>query len=865
MNGTPRSSRSHRSRHAIALAVAAGLVLPAALVAADPASAATGQDLVAGAAVHSDAFTRSATGGWGTAPGSAAYAYDVPAAFRVNGTQGVVDLPKAGTSLTATLPGTVPADAEATMRVMLPRIPAVGSGVYAGLQQRAAGSSYYQTSVRVDPAGDARLSVVRVNGSTAAQTTLAAEVVVARGLVPGQVLSVQSRVSGSSPVAVDARAWRVGTAVPAWQAAATDASAARLTAGSATRVWSYLSSSSRPQALAFDDLAVRPLTRAGSTPAPTPTATPTATPTPTAIPTPTPTAPAPTPSDPEQTVPRGDARPGTGSGAAAVGTTTYPAPADGVYVSPTGSDTGAGTKASPYASIRRAVEAAPSGRTIVVRAGTYRETVVMPAGKALTLQSYPGEAVWLDGSRALTSWTASGSTRYASGWDVTFDASPTYTRGAPDGTKEGWAFVDPARPLAAHPDQVWIGQAAQRQVASLGQVVPGTFFVDTAADRLYIGSDPSGQTVRASDRVSALAVRGDGSTVRGIGIRRYAPSVPDMGALVVSGRDVTIADVAITDNATTGLSIQATDVTLRAVTSARNGMLGIHANYADRLRASQLLVADDNTEGFNRAPVSGGVKITRSRDVDVVDSAFLRSAGNGLWFDESVFDATVAGNDVLANTGNGIVFELSAQLSFVDNVAAGNGAAGLWIDDSGHAQVWANTFSANRRDVDIAQGTRRAANLGEAGHDPRQPLPDPTVTWIVTDIQVADNVMQGSTGNALLAVEDHSHERSATQMGITTAGNAYQRDIASSPRWAIVWARGPGDPAVHDTVAAFAQATGNDRTSLDVVGRKVLGSGWRLTAEVAAQQATVAVAVPADVAALRGVATGARVIGASAG
>ncbi|WP_316314920.1 right-handed parallel beta-helix repeat-containing protein, partial [Clavibacter michiganensis] len=579
----------------------------------------------------------------------------------------------------------------------------------------------------------------------------------------------------------------------------------------------------------------------------------------------TPTAPAPTSSDPEQTVPRGDARPGTGSGSAAVGTTTYPAPADGVYVSPTGSNTGAGTKASPYASIQKAVDAAPSGRTIVVRAGTYRETVVMPAGKALTLQSYPGEAVWLDGSRTLTSWTASGSTRYAAGWDVTFDASPTYTRGAPDGTREGWAFVDPARPMAAHPDQVWIGQAAQRQVASLAQVTAGTFFVDTAADRLYLGSDPGSQTVRASDRVSALAVRGDGSTVRGIGVRRYAPSVPDMGAVVVTGRNVTLADVAITDNATTGLSVQSTDVTLRAVTSARNGMLGIHANYADRLRASQLLVADDNTEGFNRAPVSGGFKITRSRDVDVIDSAFLRSAGNGLWFDESIYDATVAGNDVLANTGNGVVFELSAQLAFVDNVAAGNGAAGLWIDDSGHAQVWANTFSGNRRDVDIAQGSRRAANLGEAGHDPRQQLPDPTVTWIVTDIQVADNVMQGSTGNALLAVEDHSHERSATQMGITTAGNVYQRDVASSPRWAIVWARGPGDPAVHDTVGAFTAATGNDRTSLDVVGRKVLGSGWRLTSEMQAQQATVAVAVPAAVATLRGVATGARVIGATAG
>ncbi|WP_316308015.1 hypothetical protein [Clavibacter michiganensis] len=263
MNGTPRSlrstssTRSVRPRHAIALAGAAGLVLPAALVAAGPASA-------AGGPVFSDAFTRSATGGWGTAPGSAAYAYDLPSAFRVNGTQGVVDLPRSGASVSATLPAAVSADAEATMKVMLPRIPSAGGGVYAGLQQRVTGSSYYQTSVRVDPAGDARLSVVRVNGSTAAQTTVVAEVVVARGLAPGKVLNVQSRVSGASAVAVDARVWPLGAAVPAWQAAAVDSGAARLTAGSATRVWSYLSSSSPTQAVAFDDVTVRPLTTAAS-------------------------------------------------------------------------------------------------------------------------------------------------------------------------------------------------------------------------------------------------------------------------------------------------------------------------------------------------------------------------------------------------------------------------------------------------------------------------------------------------------------------------------------------------------------------------------------------------------------------------
>ncbi|RII85223.1 DUF1565 domain-containing protein, partial [Clavibacter michiganensis subsp. insidiosus] len=591
----------------------------------------------------------------------------------------------------------------------------------------------------------------------------------------------------------------------------------------------------------------------------------------TPTPTPTPTAPAPGTgsgsgtgsSDAEQGVSLGDAR--TGPGSAPVGSSSYGVPSDAVFVAPTGSNGGSGSKSSPYATIQKAVDAAPAGRTVVVRAGSYHESVVMPQGKALTLQSYPGEKVWLDGSRQASSWTASGSARYASGWTVTLDASPTYTRGKPDGTATGWQFVNPAYPMAAHPDQVWIGQQAQKQVGSRDKVVAGTFFVDTAADRLYLGSDPGSQTVRSSDLVQALSVRGDGSTVRGIGIRRYAPSVPDLGAVVVQARNVTVENLVITDNATTGISITATGAKATALTVARNGMLGMHANYADGLRASRLLVADNNTERFNRAPVSGGFKITRSRDVDVKDSAILRNAGNGLWFDESVYDANVTGNDLMDNSGSGVAFELSATIAIVDNVVARNGEEGVWIDDTGHVDIWNNTFVANDRNIDISQGTRRASNLATAGHDPRQKLPDPTVTWVVTDVDIANNVMQGSTGNALLAVEDHSHQRSAGQMGITTSGNVYQRDAGNRPGWAVIWSRGAGDPAVYGSVQAFSAATGNDRTSLAIDGRPVVGSGFRLTDEVRRVETQVAMPLIGQVAGLLGWLTGARELGADVG
>ncbi|RIJ60239.1 right-handed parallel beta-helix repeat-containing protein [Clavibacter phaseoli] len=851
------TTRPRPVRHLIALAVAVGLAVPAALVAPQTADAATGQDLTAGSPVFSDSFTRSATGGWGAAAGTAAYTYD-GSAFRANGAQGVIDLTRAGRAASVTVPVTAPSDSEASVRVMIPRVPAQGNGISAGLQQRVSGSTYYQSTVRVDASGTAYLSVIRVNGSTAAQTTLVGATVVARGVVPGKVLSLQTRTTGTSSVAVDARAWLEGQAVPAWQAAAVDSSSARIASGQGVRVWTYLSQSSGSQAIAFDDLAVRPLS---ASPAPAPTPAPT-TPAPAPAPAPAPPpAPATGSGDAEQAVALGDAR--SGSGSAPIGSTRYAVPANAVFVAPNGANGAAGTQAAPLASIQRAVDTSPSGRTIVVRAGTYHESVTIPKGKALTIQPYPGEAVWLDGSRKVDSWVASGSSWYAPGWAVTFDTSPTYTRGAPDGTSDGWRFVDPAYPMAAHPDQVWFGTGAQKQVASRSAVVPGTFFVDTAADRLYVGSDPRSSSVRSSDLVTGLVIRGEGSTVRGIGIRRYAPSVPDQGTVQVHVPKVTIENVAVTDNATAGLSIAATDAKVTAVTVARNGMLGMRAVYADRLVATRLLVADNNTERFNRAPVSGGFKVGRSRTVQVTDSAFLRNVGNGLWFDESVYDGRVVGNDVIDGTGRGIVLELSAEFLVADNVIARNAMDGLLISDTGHVDVWNNTLTGNKRNINVAQGDRRASNLSTAGHDPRQKLPDPTVTWIVTDIVVSNNVLQGSTGNAMLAVEDHSHQRSATAMGIRVSGNVYQRDQATSPKWAIVWARGPGNPAVYDTVRDFAAATGNDRGSVEVTGRKVLGSGFRLTGEISSLQSTVAVGIPALVGSLLGLGTGARTLGAT--
>lgn len=548
------------------------------------------------------------------------------------------------------------------------------------------------------------------------------------------------------------------------------------------------------------------------------------------------------------------------AGSPPVGSTAYPVPAGALFVSPSGSDSATGGLGTPVRTVARAIALAHTGSTVVVRQGQYHETVNVPANKRLIIQPYPNEAVWFDGSIPVQNWIASGNVWVASGWNAQFDASPTYTRGAPDGGAANWTFVNRAHPMAAHPDQVWIDGKPVTQVGALNQVKVGTFFVDYSAKKLYLGSNPAGHSVRASDISKAATLQGSGTTLRGVGFRRFAPSIPDMGAVTAEKDGITVENVAITDNAGTGIHAVGANITFRNLTLARNGMLGGSASTADNFNATSVLAYGNNTEQFNQAPVSGGFKVTRSRAVRFSDSSFLRNAGPGLWLDESVYNGVVTRNDMISNLGHGLTMEISAKFLVADNYITGNLGNGIKLNDTSNVDLWNNTVSANGRNLNIVQDSRRASDRSLPGHDPRQAFPDPTMTWINSKITVRNNILAAGSGNCLLCVEDYSHQFSAEQLGISANGDVYQRPSAGSPAWAVVWSRGPGNPAVFTTVPGFRSASGQESSHLFVEGRPAL-SGWHLTSEITAKDSSVAQPLPGDVASALRRNTGVRHLG----
>ena len=525
-------------------------------------------------------------------------------------------------------------------------------------------------------------------------------------------------------------------------------------------------------------------------------------------------------------------------------------PADAVYVSgSTGSDSAPGTESSPMRTIAAGIRKAATGKTVVVRAGTYNEQLLID--RTMTLEGYPGESVWLDGSVPVGGWSASGST-WVVPWSIRFDHSTSYSRG----DTSTW-FLDPAHPMAAWPDQVFIDGSALHQVGSASQVGPGTFYADYSAARLRIGTSPSGHQVRASNRTQALYVTAPNVTLQGLGVRRYATPIPDNGAVRMGSSGGVVRNMTIVDNATIGLSLRNNNITVDHVTVQRNGMLGIGGNAVYGLRLTNSVVQDNNVERFKPAPVSGGVKITRSRGVVVSGNDVSGNAGTGIWFDESCYGITVARNVANNNAAAGIEVELSDTAIIASNRTTGNKVVGILLFDSGNVRLFNNEMGGNGVfGVQLSQDERRNSNTSLTGHDPALPNPDPTVPWLVRNVVLSNNVF-GSGGLFQFYVLDKRTRIPADSMNITINGNLFNRWTGTGQAKMVAWGGGDNVTLTYfNSPDALAQAKngGWRNAAVDPIA---LGSmGPAMSASVA-----VAVGLPSDIAAALGQPVGARKLG----
>lgn len=478
-----------------------------------------------------------------------------------------------------------------------------------------------------------------------------------------------------------------------------------------------------------------------------------------------------------------------GYGAAPIESLNYPAPADAYYVSPDGSDRASGSVSAPWQSVQKAVNAAPTGSTIVLRQGTYREYVTW-YGKRLTLQPYPGERAVFDGSVPVDGWVAdSSSLWHVNGWTTQFKQG-----GRPD-------LIGKKNAYAAHPDMVFVDGTPLRQVGSRSDVVEGTFYADYGNDRLYVGTDPAGHNMAASTLSRGMYVNSsNGTVVRGLTFQRYATHPDQIAAVLATGNALTFENNTFQDNAAIGLSVLADNSRIVRNTAAYNGQMGFHSHKTDNLLIQGNWMHHNNTELFYPGGAEGGLKVTTGTNQVWADNVSEDNFGDGLWCDIHSRYITIVRNVVRNNTSRGIKCEISADIIVASNLVTGNRTYGILNNESKGYQIWNNTLVGNGRGIQATDWTRQTN--------------DPVFPESVGDTVIRNNVMVDASSadwgkaRALLAIDDFTRQRSAAQMGVMADYNAYYRS-GVTPKYVTMWARSGGTVQSLD-IASFRLRTGQE-------------------------------------------------------
>jgi hypothetical protein len=316
------------------------------------------------------------------------------------------------------------------------------------------------------------------------------------------------------------------------------------------------------------------------------------------------------------------------------------------------------------------------------------------------------------------------------------------------------AIVTKDHPLAGHPDEVFLDDQELTQVASTAALAPGTFYVDDGDHQLWLGDDPDNGDVEASTLSVALTIRGNGSTVQGIGFRRYATPISSNAAVRAWADDLTITNAVFQDNALSGLSLVGNGSTVRNSLFEGNGQLGLSADKSQDLTIENSRFSGNNREQFAVDQAAGGAKVTNTSQLRIVGNVLQSNVGNGLWLDESVCGAVVTGDRFSANTRNGLQVELSAATVVAGDVADDNGSYGIYVLDSNAIDVWNDVADGSKQALVVRDGSRSAAAARRAKPGDRRLGRTDFITWQASDISIGDVVMQPGPDSVVTSTVD---------------------------------------------------------------------------------------------------------------
>jgi len=400
--------------------------------------------------------------------------------------------------------------------------------------------------------------------------------------------------------------------------------------------------------------------------------------------------------------------------------TNYPIPAGAIFLSPQGDDSHAGTQAAPVRTLAKAISLVPSGGTVVARGGLYRDGSTSSVYKRFTLQAYPHEQPWFDGTDVVTGWQTDGSGHWKVSWNTpSFCGGHYYDLPYNQQTQTGPCayldeYGDPANPAAADPQMVFLDGVYVHEVTTLAEATGKNFFYDQANKVLYLGTNPAGHTVELSARPNALVLQGSptgGNVIRGIGFKRYASNEyganATQAAVLANSPNLTFENNVFTLNAGGGLGVaDPRGASIHLNVFAKNGGNGMDSNGHEHSGTTpDGIVVDRNIFNANNQERFGpgcgyscsaaGVKMAHMNGFTLSNNLFENGVvAKGFWCDLACNHGVMVHNIVRNNGDTGLMYEVSDTGIIASNLIYGNGKYGLKIG-AANTKVYNNTVVDN--------------------------------------------------------------------------------------------------------------------------------------------------------------------------
>ncbi len=533
---------------------------------------------------------------------------------------------------------------------------------------------------------------------------------------------------------------------------------------------------------------------------------------------------------------------------------SYPAstiPANALYVSPNGLDTNSGSSSSPYATLSKAVSAATSGGTVIVKGGTYYGQGNITLNKTLKIMAASGETPKFIGSKQVSGgWATEGSYQYIPYTPQVPSNGIMALKDSNDGLTGDY--------IGKYQDQVWVGNTRLKQVADKANLTDGKFWVDQAGAKLYLTSnDVAKGNIEITGQNKFMTHNAPGSSIEGLQITRYSDAGGSYGVILMNrtADNVTLKNLEINDNALIAIGVFGdkgtldTNVgtTLKNITLDNSNWMGVASNYTDNLTLDSMKITHMNMAGeFKFSPVSGAFKVTRSRQIKVLNSIIADNNSHGLWFDQTNQDADIVNNQLTGNAGSSVFYEISDDMLMVNNYIKSSGSEAVKTAGSSGLKFVNNTIIGGSQPLAIYVDSRSipgcsvptsgctAAQYNE--WDVVHPQ-SANIDWMPRLDLLVNNIIAYPTGQgfckstAPLCITQQNGSNTATYRPIDTVIHQAEaaRNIPRTYMNGNVYANGSGRILSTQSLSEYSNTTD---LSAYLAGSPVLISGMETTSKV---------------------------------